>query len=198
MERGGGDAIRPIAIAGLDEDMSPVRGRDLFDVLVKAARTMKPYCRTPPQGIRFFYFSDSPNDRERYIGEPLDADALARYDSEIEELHRKDWEVLVERKILMQEDGSDERHEIVLQVGRPYWIFEGKEAAWPIALRGAGEDEIEHRYGRDPFEALSHAVRGINERFFGSQCGRFYFWPDGEPYGGDFPDPVRRRAIRAK
>jgi hypothetical protein len=96
--------------------------------------------------------------------------------------------LLVERKILMQKDGSEERREVVVQVGHPYWLVEGETAACPIALRNSDEDEIEHVHGRDLFEALSDAVRSINERFQGPQCGRFYFWPDGEAYGGDFPE----------
>src|SRR5688572_22325554 len=42
--KGGDDPVCAIAIVGLDENMPPVRGHDFFDVLVKAARTMKLYC----------------------------------------------------------------------------------------------------------------------------------------------------------
>ena len=73
--KGGDDAVCPIAIAGLDENMPPVRGRDFFDVLVKAARTMKLYCKAPPQGVRFFWFAEPPDDREPYGGEPIDQEA---------------------------------------------------------------------------------------------------------------------------
>jgi hypothetical protein len=189
--KGGDDAVCAIAITGLAEDLPPVRGRDFFDVLVKAARTLRTYCKPPPQGIRFFYLGESIDDDSLYDPEPLDPDTFAAYEKEREAAHRKNWELLVERKILMQRDGSDDRHEVVLQIGRPYWISEGEEAACPIVLKGDGEDEIVHRHGRDPFEALSNAVRDINERFAGPQCGRFYFWPDGAPYGGDFPDIPR-------
>lgn len=192
--KGGDEAVCPIAITGLYGDLPPARGRDFFEALINGARTLRQHCRKPPQGTRLFYLGEPPYDREPYAGEPFGADELAAFREQIENLHREDWEVLVERRILMQEDGADERSEVVLQVGRPYWTFEGEQAACPIALRGAGEDEIEHRYGRDLFEALSNAVRDINERFSRPQCGRFFFWPDGEPYSGDFPDlaPPRR------
>jgi hypothetical protein len=108
-------------------------------------------------------------------------------------LQRDDWAVLVERKILIQDNRSDERREALLQVGHPYWMIEGERAACATALKDDGDDEIEHYHGRDLFEALSNAVRDINERFSGPQCGRFFFWPDGELYGGDFPDIPRPR-----
>jgi hypothetical protein len=194
--KGGDDAVCAIAIKGLEEDMPAVRGRDFFEVLVKAARTLRQYCKTPPQGVRFFYLCEPPYHQSPYDGEPFDAATLETDRERLLAMHRDDWTVLVERKILMQEDGSDERKEVVLQVGQPYWMIEGETAACPIALRGAGEDEIEHRYGSDLFEALSGAVRAINEQFAGPQCGRFFFWPDGEPYGGDFPEIPPRRYER--
>jgi hypothetical protein len=194
--KGGDDAVCSIAIAGLDEDMPPVRGRDFFDVLVKAARTMKLYCKTPPQGIHFFYFAERPYDREPYDGEPIDQEAWEAERRRIEALHRKDWSVLVERKILMQIDGSEKRSEVMLRVGHPYWMIEGEAAACPIAMKGDDIDWVEHREGRDLFEALSNAVGNINERFEGPQCGQFFFWPDGEPYGGDFAHLPPRRDER--
>ena len=191
-----GEAGCTIAIAGLEENMPPRRGRDFFDVLVKAARALRQYCRTPPAGIRFFYSAEPPDDRHPYEGDPLDPEPLADDEKQFENMHRKGWELLVERKILMQEDGSDERREVVLQVGHPYWISEIEQAACPIVLRGGSEQEIEHRYGRDPFAALCRAVRAANDRFKRPQRGRLFFWPDGEPYLGDHsydtPLPFKR------
>lgn len=180
--KGGDDAVCAIAIRGLSDDMPPVHGRDFFDVLVRAARTLKLWCKAPPAGVRLFYL-----DGEPYEGEPFDSETLAAEEQRFLALSRDDWSVLVERRILVQEDGDDERREIVLQVGHPYWMIEGELAACPVAMKGL-EDDVEHRSGRDPFEALSNAVRHINEYFSGTQCGRYFFWPDGEPYGGDFPD----------
>lgn len=195
--KGGDEAVCAIAIAGLKEDMPPVRGRDFFDVLVKAARAMKLYCKTPPQGIHFFYFAEPPHDREPYEGEPIDQEGWEAERRRIEALNRKDWPVLVERKILTQRDGSEERAEVVLQIGHPYWVVEGEMAACPIAMKGGDVDWVEHREGRDLFEALSSAVGHMNERFEGPQCGQFYFWPDGKPYGGDFDYlPPRERDPR--
>lgn len=194
--KGGDEAVCAIAIAGLEEDMPPVRGRDFFDALVKAARTLRQYCRTPPEGIRFFYLGDSPDNRDPYEGEPLDSGLLADHEKQFEDVHRRGWELLVERKILMQEGGSDERRDVVLQVGHPYWLSELQTAACPIVLSSGRGHEIEHRYGRDPFAALCRAVRAINDRFKRPQRGRFFFWPDGEPYLGDHsydtPLPFKR------
>jgi hypothetical protein len=192
----GDEAVCAIAIAGLEANMPPVRGRDFFDVLVKAARTLRQYCRTPPEGIRFFYLGEPPDDHRSYEGDPLNLETFAEDEKNSEGMHRKGWELLVERKILMEEDGSDERREVVLQVGHPYWISEIQQAACPIVLRGASEHEIEHRYGRDPFAALCRAVRAANDRFKRPQRGRLFFWPDGEPYLGDHsydtPLPFKR------
>jgi hypothetical protein len=194
--KGGDDVVCPIAISGLRDNLPPARGRDFFEALVNAARTLRQHCRKPPQGLRFFYLGEPPYDREPYDGEPLDQDGWEAERRRIEALHRKDWSVLVERKILMQLDGSEERSEVILQIGHPYWMIEGEMAACPIAMKGDDVDWVEHREGRDLFEALSSAVGYLNERFERPQCGRFYFWPDGEPYGGDFAHLPPRRYER--
>ena len=193
---GGDEAVCAIAIAGLEENMPPVRGRDFFDVLVKAARALRQYCTTPPSGIQFFYCGEPPDDRHRYEGDPPDPEPLADDEKQFDNVHRTGWELLVERKILMQEDGSDARREVVLQIGHPYWLSELETAACPIVLRGGGVHEIEHRYGRDPFAALCRAVRAADDRFKRPQRGRLFFWSNGEPYLGDHshdtPLPFKR------
>ena len=196
--KGGDDAICPIAITGLYDDLPPARGRDFFAALVQAARTLRHHCRRPPKGVQLFHV-DEPLDGEPYRGEPLSPEERALQQKAWEDQHREDWDVLVERKLLMQEDGSDERHEVILQIGHPYWMADGETAACPIVLKGAdehGEDEIECAYGKDLLMALSHAVDAANRRFAGWQCGRFFFWPDCEPYGGDHPDDPRPKYKR--
>ena len=186
--KGGDEAVCPIAVTGLDETMPPVRGRDFFAALVQAVRTLRHRCRKPPEGVRFFYFQEPPRHRQPYDGEPLDAEELAEAMRRYDECYRTDWPVLVERKILTQKDGSEERSEVVLQIGRPYWITRMKTemATCPIAIRGEDIDWVDHYDADDLFEALSMAVRQIN-RNFGSARGRSFFWPDGEPYRGDYP-----------
>src|SRR5262245_47185458 len=66
--KGADDAVCPIAISGLQEDLPPARGRDFFEALVNAARTLRQHCRKPPQGVHFFYFGEPPYDREPYEG----------------------------------------------------------------------------------------------------------------------------------
>lgn len=184
--KGGDQAICPIAIAGLYDDLLPARGHDFFEALINAARTLRQRCRTPAQGVRFFYFDDPPDDRHPYEGEPGDYDQIDAEVRRIDALHRKDWSVMVERKILHQREGTSERSEVMLQIGHPYWMIEGELAACPVAMKGKYTESVNHYEGRDPFEALSIAVLHINERFEGPQRGRLFFWPDGEPYGGDF------------
>jgi hypothetical protein len=155
---------------------------------VQAVRTLRQRCRKPPAGTQFFYFQEPPHDRRPYEGEPLDeeeiAEAMRRYD----ECYRTDWPVLVERKILTQKDGSEERSEVILRIGHPYWIARGKVemATCPIAIKGEDIDWVDHHDADDLFEALSKAVRQINVHF-GNPRGRSFFWPDGEPYRGDYP-----------
>jgi hypothetical protein len=189
--KGGDEAVCSIAIKGLYDDLPAVHGRDFFEALVQAVRTLRQHCRKPPEGVRLFYLCGSPEDCEPYRGEPLSPEERAADQKAWEDQHLENWDVLVERKILMQEDGSEERHEVVLQIGHPYWMAGYETAACPVALKGAGEDEIEHEYGKDLFAALANAMRAVNRRFAKPQCGRFFFWPDGEPYGGDHPNDPR-------
>lgn len=194
--KGGDEAVCSIAITSVFEDLPPACGRDFFAALVDAARRVRQHCRNLPQGTRLFYLGDPPYDREPYTGEPIDQEDWEAERRRLEALRRKDWSVLVTRKILMQKDGEEQRSELVLQIGHPYWMIEGEMAACPVAMKGVDIDWAEHREGRDLFEALSHAVAHINEYFESPQCGRFYFWPDGEPYGGDFGHLPPRRYER--
>jgi hypothetical protein len=195
--KGGDEAVCAVAIAGLDETMPPVRGRDFFAALVQAVRTLRHRCRKPPGGVQFFYFQEPPHDRQPYDGEPRDEEELAEAMRQYDSCYRKDWFVLVERRILTQRDGSEERSEVILQIGRPYWITRVKteKATCPIAIKGKDIDWVDHYDGDDLFEALSKAVRQIN-RNFGSARGRSFFWLDGEPYRGDYPLLPPRRLLR--
>jgi hypothetical protein len=190
----GDEAVCAVAIAGLDENMPPARGRDLYEALVQAVRTLRLHCRKPPAGVRFFYFCESPEEHAPYPGEPRSPEERAAKQEAWEDEHREHWEVLVDRKILMQEDGSDERHQVALQIGHPYRMADGGTFACPVVLKGAGEngeDEVKYEYGRDLFAALSNAVRAVNRGFARPQPGRHLFWLNGEPYRGDHPNDPR-------
>lgn len=185
---GGDEAVCPIAISGLYEMLPPARGRDFFEALINAARTLRQRCRKPAEGIRFFYLFPPPHDRQPYKGEPMDEEESEAARQRFEAPYRKDWSVLVERKILMRRPRSEERSELILQIGHPYWITRGeiKMATCPIAMKGEDVDWIDHRDGDDLFEALSDAVLHINLTFERPGSHKYFCWPDGEPYGGDF------------
>jgi len=189
--KGGDEASCSIAIKGVDATFPPVRGRDFFEVLVRAAFALKRWCKSPPAGMRLFY----PGANEPYTGEPFDREELEEGWEKMGEMYPEDWPVLVERKILMQASGSEERTEVTLQIGHPYWVTQDQTAACPIAMRGLDECPPAI-HGDDPFEALSNAVRYMNEHFAGVQCGRWFFWPNGEPYAGDFADLPPKRYER--
>jgi hypothetical protein len=193
---GGDEAVCPIAISGLYEMLPPARGRDFFEALINAVRTLRQHCRKPAEGVRFFYLFPPPHDRQPYGGEPLDEEESAAAMRDFLSCYRKDWPVLVERKILMQRDGSEERSEVILQIGQPYWIARGKVemATCPIAIKGEDIDWVDHYDGDDLFEALSNAARQMNQLFGPSRRGRSFFWPDGQPYKGDYPILLPRRS----
>jgi hypothetical protein len=193
--KGGDRAICPIAIEGLFA-LPPARGRDFFDALVQAVRTLRQHCRKPPEGVRFFYFEEPPCDRQPYQGEPLDEEESAAGMREFLARYRKDWPVLVERKILMQRRGSEERSEVILQIGEPYWVARHnvEMAACPIALKSEGVEWVDHYDGDDLFEALSNAARQMNQMFVRSRRSVSFFWPDGKPYHGDYPVLFPRRS----
>lgn len=194
--KGGEEAVCPIAIKGLSDHLPPARGRDFFDALVQAVRTLRQHCRKPPEGTHFFYFHEPPHERQPYEGEPWDEEESAAAMRDFLACYRKDWSVLVERKILMQRDGSEERSEVILQIGHPYWIARGKvkEATCPIAIKGEDIDWVDHYDGDDLLEALSNAARQMNQLFAPSRRGRSFFWPDGKPYHGDYPLLLPRRS----
>jgi hypothetical protein len=200
--KGGDEVVCPIAIRGLHDNLPPVRGRDIFNALVQAVRTLRLHCRKPPEGVHFFYFHEPPHDRQPYEGEPWDEEeseaAMRDYDAP----YRNDWSVLVERKILMRRDRSAARSEVLVRIGVPYPITRGnvEMTTCPIAITGQDIDWLDHRDGSDLFEALSDAVLHINLWFEKPSRGGFFFWPDGEPYCGDFahlpPRPRRKRDPR--
>lgn len=191
----GEEATCPIGIKGLYDDLPPARGRDFYEALVQAVRALRQHCRRPPTGTRFFYFQDPPHDRQPYEGEPLDEKERAAAMREFLSCYRKDWPVLVERKILRQRRGSDERSQITLQIGRPYWVKRARTemAACPLALKGGGFEWVDHYDGDDLFEALSRAARQMSHMFAHSWRGVSFFWPDGKPYHGDYPFVAPRR-----
>ena len=192
----GEEATCPIAIKGFYDEMPPARGRDFFDALVQAVRTLRHHCRNPLEGTHFFYFGEPPRDRDPYKGEPWDEDESAAAMRDFLACYRKDWSVLVERKILMQRHGSEERSEITLQIGQPYWVKRShvEMAACPIALKGGGVEWVDHYDGDDLFEALSSAARQMNQMFAPSRRGVSFFWLDGKPYHGDYPLLLPRRS----
>src|SRR6185369_3882204 len=96
--RGGNEAICPIAIKGLYEDLPPASGHDFFDALVQAVRTLRHHCRKPPEGVTFLHFCERPEDYEPYRGEPLSPEERVAEQKAWEDEHREHWEVLVERK----------------------------------------------------------------------------------------------------
>jgi hypothetical protein len=96
------------------------------------------------------------------------------------EAEMPDWPVLAERKLLVEEDGGEGRREIALQIGHPYWVKDGIEAACPVALHGFSEN-MQAMRGIDFVQALQLAL-GFLDMITKSGGGIRFFWPDGETY----------------
>ena len=68
--------------------------------------------------------------------------------------------ILAERKITIEEkDGS--KKNILIQLGKPYWIMENEEAACPIAIKGL-YDKLADIHGADFYQAIELAIQFVN------------------------------------
>jgi hypothetical protein len=74
--KGGDEAVCTVSIKGLDEEMLPVRGRDFFEVLARAARVLKERCKAPPAGVRLFYDDGNEPYTGSHGGRPADRPTL--------------------------------------------------------------------------------------------------------------------------
>jgi hypothetical protein len=86
---------------------------------------------------------------------------------------------IAERKLLYSPKSSDERIELIIRVGEPYWVKEGM-AACPIEYEGLIEDYSDV-CGADLLQAL-HLAADV-EPFLKSLTKIYdFYFPTGEPY----------------
>lgn len=90
--------------------------------------------------------------------------------------------VIAERQLLFSTKGSDERKELVIRVGEPYWVSD-EMAACPVEFEGLFM-EISDPCGADLLQAL-HLASDVDP--FLKKLSRKYdfYFPTGEPYFWD-------------
>lgn len=100
------------------------------------------------------------------------------------ENQEQDFELIVERVLILIKVGSGAKEEIKIRIGRPYWVEENIEAVCPISFDGLHPTR-EHIHGIDPLNALELAIR-FSHRFLSNRSpNEKFFWTDGEEYSMD-------------
>lgn len=97
------------------------------------------------------------------------------------DVERTDFEKVGERVLMLCDNATGQRRPITIQIGRPYWVKSNIEAACPAAIEGLLERRSDIR-GVDTFQALSEAIRFINNYLSESPKGYTVCWPDGSDY----------------
>jgi hypothetical protein len=93
--------------------------------------------------------------------------------------------VVAERELILEQTDRNRqklRKRVVVQLGKPYWITRGQEAACQVCIRGLYEDLAPIR-GSDPYQALEMAILFV-DMLIGStpRKRRRFLWPHGERY----------------
>jgi hypothetical protein len=92
-----------------------------------------------------------------------------------------DERLLALRVLEARARGANRSFTTVVQIGKPYWVEEGTEAACPLTLDGLYDRQPDIR-GIDPFDALSNAVL-FADRLLTEAVDKYdFYWPNGEPF----------------
>jgi uncharacterized protein DUF6968 len=102
-------------------------------------------------------------------------------------------EVIAERRLLLRV--GQWKQDVVIRIGKPYWVSPDVEAACPVEVTGIAEELADIR-GVDPLQALELA-QGLVNRLLKSAAARGakLTWPDGSPYFGKPPSKSRRSSV---
>jgi hypothetical protein len=90
------------------------------------------------------------------------------------------FDVLVSR-VLRVGDAEGLGGDIVIEVGRPYWVEIGVEAACPVAFWGDVGRANDIR-GIDLMDAVGQAIAFIDAYLRAEGKGKEFFWPNGERF----------------
>ncbi len=92
--------------------------------------------------------------------------------------------VIAERKLMFAPKGTQDKKEMVIRVGGPYWMDDGI-AACPVELDGFfenGKEELADTRGMDLLQALSMAANIDTIMLNGLRSKYDFYWPSGKPY----------------
>jgi hypothetical protein len=88
---------------------------------------------------------------------------------------------IAERTLVLHDHGTDQKVEIRLAIGHPYWTEPGMEAACPVAIYGSFGRLADIR-GIDPMSALTLAIQFLDSLLKKGAETRTVYWPSGERY----------------
>ena len=86
--------------------------------------------------------------------------------------------VIAERRLLYSKKGENDRKELVIRVGEPYWVDE-EMAGCPIEYNGLF-NEMSDIYGADLLQAL-HLAADVDSFLLNLSKKYDFYFPDGEP-----------------
>lgn len=91
------------------------------------------------------------------------------------------FEEIAQRKLLLKKISSNTQEEIVVKLGKPYWVDEGIEAACPVVIENfLNEQKI--IVGVDFINAIESALKFVDSYLSGRESEYIICWLDGEPY----------------
>jgi hypothetical protein len=91
------------------------------------------------------------------------------------------FDVIAERTLLLVNSADGVRQEITVQIGRPYWVEAGIEAACPVAILGLLDRRDDIR-GVDLLNAIESALKFVHKYLSGREPELRVCWADGENY----------------
>jgi hypothetical protein len=95
-----------------------------------------------------------------------------------------DFERIIERKLILHDNETGRKGEILLAIGRPYWTEPGFEAACPVAIFGYFGRLVDIR-GIDPMSAVKLAIEFLESMLRDLPKAQTLYWPSGDAYFED-------------
>lgn len=100
---------------------------------------------------------------------------------------KKPFKVLIERQLILQDQGARSKSKLRILIGIPRWTRKGKEAVCPVAIEG-GLGRVGDIRGVDPMNAMEMALTFSNSFLKQLPSSKNLTWPNGDSYEGTFPD----------
>lgn len=91
------------------------------------------------------------------------------------------FEKIAERKLILIDETTGQSSQIIVQIGRPYWIEPEIDAVCPVRIKGILDDE-QNIFGVDELSALELAMGFIKTYLTNLPPTKKVTWIDGEQY----------------